>query len=134
MTAQMLVEAETPWDITKQGPKMRPDKMISAASATPKSETMKDRGGGGRFDASKTDDRVEAEPTELSDMLMPWEKKRDVAAPRNVRMTGWDGNDAEKVVQVQSVDRNNDHHQQANDEFEDIPLNNDRNSKKRGTR
>lgn len=99
MTAQMIHEAEKPWDVVTQGKKMRPDMMIQEA---PKKETMKDRGGS-PFDESKTEksDDDGAEPTEISDMLMPWEKRQpgegSSAASRNVRMNRDDHADEGKT-------------------------------------
>jgi hypothetical protein len=69
MTTQMIHEANTPWDMAVQGKKMRPECMI------PQSQKMKDRGAS-TFNESQTQrsDRDDETPTEISAMLMPWEK------------------------------------------------------------
>lgn len=116
MTAQMIAEAETPWDAATQGKKM----MIHHAA--PEAETMKDRGGG-MFDESRTE--KSDEPTELSDMLMPWEKPQPgcnaaaAAAPRNQRMNHHRGEDEHAVVRANTGG----HQQDADDDdFEVVPL------------
>jgi hypothetical protein len=88
MTTQMIAEAKVPYDKATQGPKQKPQFLIYEEKP-PKNEIMKDRGGG--FDESQptttrnnnNDDEPEGTVvTELSDLLMPWEKS-DPSKGRN---------------------------------------------------
>ena len=83
MTAQMIAEAQVPYDKATQGPKNKPQFLIHENTKPPKNEVMKDRGGG--FDESQpppansqtatgTADHNPIEVTELTDLLMPWEQ------------------------------------------------------------
>jgi hypothetical protein len=58
MTTQMIVESETPYDITTQGPKGKPEFFIHP----PDGQQMDDRGDEG---------------TEIHDMKFPWDKKEN---------------------------------------------------------
>jgi hypothetical protein len=79
MTTQMLVEADTPWD---GQPKQRPDKMIATTKrdGAPDSQTIQSRG------APPTTTESATPPTEISDMLMPWEQQDAQSSPQNQRM------------------------------------------------
>jgi hypothetical protein len=86
MTTQMIAEAKVPYDKASQGPKQKPQYQIhddKHKMAPPKAETMNDRGmdnahpngtsravGGGDHNS----DESNIEVTELTDILMPWEK------------------------------------------------------------
>ena len=84
MTTQIIAEAKVPYDKVTQGPKNKPQFLIHE-DKPPKNEVMKDRGGG--FDESQPptcnatagnrNDDTDHDPmvvTELTDLLMPWEK------------------------------------------------------------
>ena len=86
----MIAEAKVPYDKTAQGPKNKPQFLIHEEKP-PKNEVMKDRGGG--FDESQptnhptapgnTNEEHPVVVTELTDLLMPWEKsdKKENTAP-----------------------------------------------------
>lgn len=86
MTTQMIHEAATPWDKAQQGPKQRPEFLLAKKTTptAPKKEVMKDRGimldesnnnnnnkNTGHRDVDGNND---SHATEISDLLMPWEK------------------------------------------------------------
>ena len=94
MTAQMIAEAKVPYDKATQGPKNKPQFLIHEEKP-PKNEVMKDRGGG--FDESQPTpparDDNPIEVTELTDLLMPWEKpperKENASTPTNANSNAY---------------------------------------------